>query len=172
MVSNVHGIDIYTNISVDTHYCIDCIFMEKKKNNLEMATMGIIGSSNKASYIVLYKNLFRICTKLFCAIERVEKCSNSIYFYFLLSWSYKPFSFLRVVGWWPAASGYNKLYQSSVAYLRRHYKHYRSLVEQHFTFPHIFLIDFTYSRNSKDLLVLSNLKSVQSIAFMISFSIS
>lgn len=140
-----------------------------------MATMGIIGYSNKSSYIIYCRyciNLFRICTKLFCAIERVEKCSNSIYFYFLLSWSYKPFSFLRVVGWWPAASGYNKLYQSSVAYLRRHYKHYRSLVEQHFTFPHIFLIDFTYSRNSKDLLVLSNLKSVQSIAFMISFSIS
>ena len=139
-----------------------------------MATMGIIGYSNKSSYIIYCGyciNLFRICTKLFCAIERVEKCSNSN-FYFLLSWSYKPFSFLRVVGWQRPASGYNKLYQSSVAYLRRHYKHYRSLVEQHFTFPHIFLIDFTYSRNSKDLLVLSNLKSVQSIAFMISFSIS
>ena len=140
-----------------------------------MATKGIIGYSNKSSYIIYCRyciNLFRICTKLFCAIERVEKCSNSIYLFFLLSWSYKPFSFLRVVGWWLPASGYNKLYQSSVAYLRRHYKHYRSLVEQHFTFPHIFLIfliDFTYSRNSKDLLVLSNLKSVQSIAFIYDF---
>ena len=44
-----------------------------------MATMGIIGYSNKSSYIIYCGyciNLFRICTKLFCAIEKVEKCSN------------------------------------------------------------------------------------------------
>ena len=151
-----------------------------------MATKGIIGYSNKSSYIIYCRyciNLFRICTKLFCAIERVEKCSNSIYLFFLLSWSYKPFSFLRVVGWWLPASGYNKLYQSSVAYLRRHCKHSRhswSVVEQHFRFSYIsywiyfYLVHHHLQQGTKvGRSYLSTLsKSVQSITFIISYSIS
>ena len=65
----------------DRHNCIDCIFMKKKKNNLEMATMGIIGYSNKASYILYcIKTYFGFAQN--CSLQ-VEKCSNNIYFIFL-----------------------------------------------------------------------------------------
>ena len=84
---------------------------------------------------------------MFFATERVEKCGgNSIYFIFAPRAELNNLFPLGLVGRSSLpASGYNKLYQSSVAYWRRHFKHYRAVLEQHFRFSHISYIGFTQS---------------------------